>query len=71
MPSSRSAKEICAQYGEGSMDCRVARAVEKDRPPRTEEAPTPPPAAAEPPAKKRSPFDRAGQLADAEKKLGL
>jgi hypothetical protein len=43
MPSSRSAKEICQQYGNDSMDCRVARSVEKDTGP-------PPPKPIVPPA---------------------
>lgn len=44
MPSSRSAKEICQQYGDDSMDCRVAKSVQRDRP----ATPAAPPAAAPP-----------------------
>jgi hypothetical protein len=43
MPSSRSSKEICQQYGNDSMDCRVAKSVEKDQAPR-QSAPAAPPA---------------------------
>lgn len=57
MPSSRSAKEICREYGESDISCKVARNRERRRaesglydapPPAVEEpAPTPPPAESE------------------------
>ena len=56
MPSSRSAKEICREYGESDISCKVARNRERRReesglydaaPPAAEPPPTPPPAESE------------------------
>lgn len=56
MPSSRSAKEICQQYGNDSMDCRVAKSVERDSPPAPKPAPTPAAVTPENPVTKRKKY---------------
>ena len=57
MPSSRSAKEICREYGESDISCKVARNRERRRaesglydappPESADPPPTPPPAESE------------------------
>lgn len=56
MPSSRSAKEICREFGEKDIACKVARSRERRRKKREEQdgtatSPPPPPPPPPPPAK--------------------
>jgi hypothetical protein len=81
MPSSRSAKEICREYGESDISCKVARNRERRRaesglhdtppPESAEPPPTPPPAE---PEGGGSIFDlfrgRRGQIEDEIRKGG-